>query len=174
MTPPNTMALRTATRFGAATLFALLWLITGCGAPDLEYRPPIGVSDEGKDVDALSLTVVANRNGAATLVGTLFNHSSQSDQLVAVSATSPSTGDVVATTLTHGPVELPVEQLVRLADTSAVILTTDSFQLGYMLSLTLKFARADEVTLLVLVFPQDGPYKNIDVIDPNGIKPSTR
>lgn len=173
MTPPNALASRTAARFRAATLLALLWFIAGCGAPDLEYRPPIGVSHEGNDVDALSLTVVANRSGVATLVGTLYNHSSQPDQLVDVSATSPSTDGVIATTLTHGSVELPIAQLVRLADTSAVILTTDSFQLGHMLNLTLKFARADEVTLLVLVFPQDGPYKNIDVIDPNGIKPST-
>lgn len=144
-------------------LLLLMVSLTACGGPDLRSNPAVGVTELTADMDALSLTVVTNGEGNATLVGTLLNHGSQPDQLVGVEATSPSTGQTVTTTLPQGPVRLPVEQPVRLAERFAVRLTEPSFRLGYALDVTLSFARAGDITLQVLMYPQEGSFDDVTV-----------
>lgn len=143
-------------------LAVVLALGAGCGTTDPEYSPSIGVDYRGAEVDALSLTVVTNGDGVGTLVGTLLNHGAQPDRLVAVEARSPNQPPIT-TQLTHGHVQLPVEEPVQLAEIPAVTLTADSFRLGYGVDLRLDFAQADDITLRVLTAPQEGPFADVRV-----------
>ena len=155
-----------ARRCGALLWGVLLLLmvpLTACGGPDLRYTPAVGVTELGEDMDALSLTVVTDGEGNATLVGTLLNHGSQPDKLLGVTATSPSTGQTVTTTLPQGPVTLPVEEPVQLAERFAVRLTEPSFRLGYALDVTLSFARAGDITLKVLMYSQEGYFDDVPI-----------
>lgn len=83
-------AVRRASHGAALLLVALLAAgLSGCGGgDDPRYIPSVGVTELGDEVDALSLTVVADGAGVATLVGTLLNHGTHPDQLVGASATS--------------------------------------------------------------------------------------
>lgn len=162
--PPRRRA--AGTHRSALLIVALLLMVvplTACGEPDLRYSPSVGVTELGKDMDALSLTVVSDVEGNATLVGTLLNHGSRPDQLVEVAASSPSTDQTVTTALPDGPVVLPVQEPVRLAEHFAVRLTEPSFRLGAALDLTLSFARAGNITLKVLMSPQEGIFDDITV-----------
>lgn len=140
-----------------------LLALAGCGGRDLRYTPAVGVTELREDMDALSLTVVTDGEGSATLVGTLLNHGKEPDQLVKVEARSPSTGQSVAVSLPDGPVGLPVEVPVQLAEQFAVRLKEPSFRLGYALDLTLSFARADDITLKVLMYPQTGAFDDVTI-----------
>jgi hypothetical protein len=138
--------------------------ISACAPADLQYRPAVGVSALREDVDALSLTVVTNGAGVATLVGTLLNEGPQPDSLIGVSAFSPlPAGSPVTATLTHGPVPLPVGQPIELAPISAVTLTSADFPVGYALNVTLTFARSGQINLLVLIYPQDDIFDEVKV-----------
>jgi hypothetical protein len=148
----------------ATVLLIVAWTTTGCTQQDLRYQPSVGVTDMSQDVHALSLTVVTDNAGTATLVGTLLNQGSQADSLVRVSATSSSpAGHPVTAGLGHGPVALPVGQPVQLAPISAVTLTSESFPAGDTLDMTLAFSRSGQIDLLVVVFPQDGVFGDVEV-----------
>src|SRR4051794_25675238 len=127
-------------------LAVLLLTAVGCGTSDLRYSPSVGVNHLGEEMDALGLTIVTNGEGVATLVGTLLNHGTQPDQLVAVQARSPNQPPITAQ-LTRGPVRLPVEGPIRMAESSAVTLTAEGFRLGYTVDLRLEFAHADDISL---------------------------
>ena len=58
---------------------------------------------------------------------------------------------------------LPAEEPVRLAEQFAVRLTEPSFRLGAALDVTLSFARAGDITLKVLMYPQEGVFDDVTV-----------
>lgn len=149
------------------TVIMLLALLAGaCAEEDLDYRPPVGVSGLSENVEALSLTVVTDGTGVATLVGTLFNQGPHADVLVDVAASPPpgDGGEPVVARLTRGPVPLPVGEPVRLAPLHAVTLTSEEFLPAYGLELTLTFARSGPIRLVVLVFPRDGFFADVPVV----------
>lgn len=141
----------------------LVVALTSCGSRDLQYTPAIGVSALGDNMDALSLTVVTNGKGTATVVGALLNHHRQPDRLMGVEAWSPSTRRSVAADLPQGSVVLPTELSVKLAERHAIRLTDPSFELGRSLDLTLSFEHADDVALTVLIFPQTRAFEHVPV-----------
>lgn len=146
-------------------LVALLALVlSACGRDQLPISPGIGVAEHGESIDALSMTVVTNGDGIATLVGTLLNHGSGPDRLVEVSATTQASA--VKSVLDHGPVALPVGEPVRLAAQSAVTFTADKFQLGYLMDVTLRFERAGELTIRAIMYPQAGAFKDVEITQP--------
>jgi hypothetical protein len=154
-----------ARRSALIAVVALLLVVPlgACGGPELSYTPSVGVTQVKEDMSALSLSVVADGEGTATLVGTLVNRGSRPDELVQASATSPSTRRAVAATLPGGPVALPVQEPVQLGELSAVRLTSPSFRLGDALDLTLSFSHADDMVLKVLMYPQSGYFDDVTI-----------
>ena len=136
--------------------------LSGCSAAAVDdAEPPIGTVARTKTITAMNMAAVTNGKGTAIVVGTLVNDGSVRDRLTDVHVNAES-GKVTAT-LPSGPVPLAPDTPVQLAARKAILLTADHFREGFIIKLTLDFARARDVHIGIPVEPQSGPYADIEV-----------
>lgn len=149
-------------RIVAATASALLTLgLTGCYADAGDDEPSVGQVERTETVTASNLAFVSGGEGRATLVGTLLNEGEETDRLVDVDAETDS--GPVEVELVRGPVELPVDESVRLAPDPSVLITSDDLRQGYRVELELTFARSRSISTTVTVESQTGPYADVEI-----------
>ena len=138
----------------------LVCLVAGCaGARPVEAS--VGADEKSATVQALSLAVVTNEDGIATLSGTLLNTGSRPDRLVGVEAETER-GPAHAR-LRHGSVPLPSSEPVRLARQDAVRLESEHLVPGFLIELTLTFERSAPVRMDVPVESPTGPYAEVEI-----------
>ncbi|MFD2078698.1 hypothetical protein SAMN05421678_113188 [Actinopolymorpha cephalotaxi] len=156
-----------SSRFGrglAAGLVAIaLPVLAGCGstATQTPYTPSDGVWTNHDNLQLRNVVAVAPREGAATLVGTIFNTGSGADVLtgVRVSGGQAKVGS--------GTVPLPAGGAAVLGDTTSqgaavpTTLTGAGVKPGLVIPVTFKFQRAGTVRLDVLVVPRKGIWATV-------------
>ena len=129
------------------------------------YNAPAGTDERGGDVKGLNMLVVADDSGAGTLVAALLNTTDTEDELVAVTATDPDTGDELTVTGLDSPVPLPPNVLVQLIDDTVesgpVGIGGEALEPGQVLEVSLQFARAGAVSAEVPVMTREGDYADV-------------
>lgn len=145
----------------SVVLMFLAGFVTGCYADPGDDEPSSGNVERNETVTAANLVIVSDGEGNAVLVGTLINNGEAEDRLVDVAVESES--GPVAVNLVNGPLELPVEEPVRLADGPAVTLQSAELRQGFRAPLELTFDSSATISTTVTVESQTGPYADIDV-----------
>lgn len=145
----------------SAVLLFLAALVAGCYADPGDDEPSVGNVERNETVTAANLAIVSDGQGNAVLVGTLVNNGDAEDRLVDVDVESER--GPVEVNLVNGPVELPVEEPVRLADSPAVTLESTELRQGFRAPLELTFDSSAAISTTVTVESQTGPYADIDI-----------
>lgn len=158
----------TPARLGVvAATAAMLLPLAGC-ADDSEVpnETAAGAIDRTETIDALNLVLVTDGTGAARLVGTVINEAEQTDRLVGIDVDT----EVGPYSLVfgEGPLTLPTDEPLELADDAEVSVISDNLRPGFMAELTLMFENSAPVVSQVPVRLQEGPYSDIEVIPPPG------
>lgn len=135
--------------------------VTGCYADPGDDEPSIGNVERNETVTAANLAIVSDGQGNAVLVGTLINNGEEEDRLVDVEVSSES--GPVEVNLTDGPVDLPVEEPVRLAEDPRVTLRSEELRQGFRAPLELTFESSAAISTTVTVESQTGPYADIEI-----------
>lgn len=135
--------------------------VTGCYADPGDDEPSIGNVERNETVTAANLAIVSDGEGNAVLVGTLTNNGEDSDQLVDVDVESED--GPVEVDLAEGPVDLPVEEPVRLAESPKVTLQSAELRQGFRAPVELTFESSAAISTTVTVESQTGPYEDIEV-----------
>lgn len=153
----------------AHTVIALLvvpiMLLVGCAEHDRpRYEPAAGTNARIKGMDALGVAVVIDDTGVGTLVGTLLNTADTPNALVSANAVTDRAA--IGIVMPRGDLELPPDDLVKLAPNSAVSLTSAKLTPGFYAEIELEFRHGPSMELLVPVEPQKGPYAEIEVTEP--------
>lgn len=147
----------------AAAVVLAAPVLASCGfdyQTDQVYTPSEGVNDRSGSVDVLNALIVSGENGSGTLVAGLVNNDTEdSDSLSEV------TGAEQDLTITvdnaGGPVEIPADGLVQLADEGDITVTADQVRPGMFVTLKFTFENAQTVTLDVPVVSADPPYDQV-------------
>lgn len=151
----------------AVALAAGSLLLAGCTGRGFDatvlqdYAPADGTQDRTGDIYALDVLVVANDDGAGTLVTGLVNQSGNPQELTGVRVNS-SQGEVRAT-IAGGSVPLPDRSLVKLEDGPKVSLEGPGLSPGYTVQITFEFSDSTPVTLDVPVMPQSEQYSDVTI-----------
>ncbi|MDF2967129.1 MAG: hypothetical protein K0Q93_907 [Nocardioidaceae bacterium] len=134
------------------------------------YNAPAGIDVRTGDVKGLNMLVVADEAGSATLVAALLNTADEEDELVAVTATDPDSGEQLTVTGLESPVPLPPDQLVQLIDdtleSGPVGVSSETLEPGQVLQIDLQFARAGAVSAEVPVLAHEGDYAEVPIPEP--------
>ncbi len=169
---------RLAAGLAAVALGALvLPAVTGCEAgiqaeTQEPYTPGQGVWGDTGSLELRGVVAVAPREGAATLVGTIFNQGDADDRLVNVTFRGGQT------TLGSPRVSLPAGGVRVLGvDTSqgkatSASLEGASLKPGLVVPLTFAFERAGSVTLDVLVVEHEGPFATVPAPEASPSEPA--
>lgn len=136
--------------------------VSGCYT-DPESEPSIGQVERNETVTASNLAIVSDGEGNAVLVGTLVNNGEVEDQLVDVDVESES--GPVEVTLVEGPIDLPVQEPVRLAEPPRVTLDSAELRQGFRAPLELTFESSAGISTTVTVEPHTSPYEDIEIPD---------
>lgn len=155
---------RGRSRLGTALVAASLAgsALTGCssgeGATSRQfYAPADGVYADSGDIRALNVLVVA-AEGSSTgvLVMTVANRGRRADRLTGIETDA---GSVVLS----GPAELPAGGSLQFgSDTDPTATVTGlGAEPGEAIEVTLRFSRAEPVTLRTVVMPATGDYEDI-------------
>lgn len=158
------------TRLLPLLVVAILLAVGGCGTESVDAEPSIGQVERNATVTAANLAIVTDGHGRGVLVGTLINNASAGDRLLDVDAE----GELefpIAVALVDGPVLLPPENPVRLADEPAVVISADRLVQGFRAPLELTFASSAAITTTVPVEPPTGPYADIEIPSLAGSSP---
>lgn len=143
------------------TVVVLAGVITGCYADPGDAEPSIGNVVRTETITAANLAFVSDGEGRATLVGTLFNEGQEADRLVDVDVETD--GGPVEVELLRGPVDLPLEEPVRLADDPAVLVSSDDLRQGFRARLELTFERSSPISTTATVESRTGPYADVEI-----------
>ncbi len=150
-------------RPSAVLLTAALMLTSACGPDgDGDSQPPIGQVERNATVTASNLAIVTDGEGRGVLVGTLVNDGEGEDRLIDVDAE----GELefpIAVELVGGPVVIPPETPVQLADDPAVLISADRLVQGFRAPLELTFESSAQIVTTVPVEPRTGPYADIEI-----------
>lgn len=153
-------------------------LLAGCGSTSFGaqtsqvYQPGPGITVRSSDVYVFNALVVTDGDGNGTLVGGLINQVTRTDTLQSVALTTPQ-GKQVDATILPGTVSLPDQLSVQLADTGDVRFGGD-LEAGLNYSLTLTFANAAPVTVIVPVLTDAAEFATVPVgPTPTPTTPST-
>lgn len=133
----------------------------GCYADPGDDEPSSGNVERNETVTASNLVIVSDGQGNAVLVGTLINNGETEDRLVDVDVESESRP--VEVSFVNGPVRLPVEEPVRLADDPAVTLSSEELRQGFRAPLELTFESSAPISTTVTVESQTGPYADVEI-----------
>ena len=126
-----------------------------------EYNPGIGINDRSSAVEAYNVVAVTNGSGEGTLVASLLNRSDDPDRLTGAELRAED-GRRVSAELAQ-PVQLPPGDLVQLHEQQAVTVSGNGLRPGFFLTLTLRFERADPVSLRIPTEPDDDPYEDVPI-----------
>ena len=146
---------------------ALTLSLTACGGsgPDAPTRLIKRVTDgneasvttNGSDLSITNLLLVATEDGSAVVIGTIVNHSSESDALLGI--TAGGTAAVIT-----GEQNLLTDKPIRFEGDSAnakAVFPGVGAQAGHNVTLTLAFARAGVVTVDAIIRDKRDTYANI-------------
>ena len=133
----------------------------GCYADPGDDEASSGNVERNETVTASNLVIVSDGQGNAVLVGTLINNGETDDRLVDVDVESES--GPVEVSFVNGPVQLPVEEPVRLADDPAVTLRSEELRQGFRAPLELTFESSAPISTTVTVESQTGPYADVEI-----------
>lgn len=125
---------------------------------DMVYNPPIGVVEQGSQVDVLNALVVKSSDtaGSGTLVTTLVNNNDRvDDRLIGVQVGAEDQGVEVSSA---GSVTVPAGGFVNLAEGEIIEVAGEPVQDGVFITLTYTFANAEAVTLQAPVVLQGVGY----------------
>jgi hypothetical protein len=168
----NVMQIRTSKRIVAVTVSAALALsLSGCAAGrDAETSKTKQVTDGadasittmGNQIHLRSIIVVAQEDGSAVVIGSIFNGSETADELLGVAA-----GGKLATL---GEKSYPVTNALPLSfagaskNASAVIPGLNA-TIGTRIKVQFFFGRAGEVNLTTIVREKAGEFANVGDLD---------
>ncbi len=143
-------------RLAAVSTVLLVPVLGACNyQTDQVYQPAVGVNNRAGSVDVLGAVVVSSSAGRGTLVASLVNNDTETDDsLTGVTGTG-----VEASLVT--PVSIAADSLVNLADSGAVGVTGDTVEPGGFVRLTLSFRTGEDVKVNVPVVPASGEYADI-------------
>jgi hypothetical protein len=134
------------------------------------YNAPVGIDDRAGDMKGLNMLVVADEVGAGALVAALLNTADEEDELVAVTATDPDTGEELTVTGLDSPVPLPPDELVQLIDDTAVSgpigISGEALEPGQVVQVDLQFARAGAISVEVPVLAHENDYADVPIPEP--------
>ena len=158
----RTLSRRTFSASTAAAVLTLAGLLSGCGAgfdatSVKAYAPSDGIMADSGHLRILNTLVVASDSfSSGVVVATIVNDGTQADELTSI--TSPDgkvdlTGDG---TIAPGA----AVQLGAGTELSATLSSLTSLP-GETITLHLRFARADPVTIHTVVVPASGAYASI-------------
>ena len=158
----RTLSRRTFSASTAAAVLTLAGLLSGCGAgfdatSVKAYAPSDGIMADSGHLRILNTLVVASDSfSSGVVVATIVNDGSKADELTSI--TSPDgkvdlTGDG---TIAPGA----AVQLGAGTELSATLSSLTSLP-GETITLHLRFARADPVTIHTVVVPASGAYASI-------------
>lgn len=135
---------------------------TNFNAPtDQVYTPGVGVNDRSSDVDVLHALVVSGAHGSGTVIAGLVNQNvTEDDALTSISGAGEDASVAVATA---GPVTIPAEELVQLANDAEFSIEGEQIVPGRFVELTFTFRNAESVTLNVPVVPRTQEFAEIPV-----------
>ena len=146
---------------------ALALSLTACGGsgPDAPTRLIKRVTDgneasvttNGSNLSITNLLLVATEDGSAVVIGTIVNHSSESDALLGISV-----GGTAA--VITGEQNLLTDKPIRFEGDSAnakAVFPGVGAQAGHNVTLTLAFARAGVVTVDAIIRDKRDTYANI-------------
>lgn len=168
------MRIRSGRQARARQLFRVIALIvvcgavlTGCGEDTEGYEPAIGTNARTPSTEALSFAIVVDGEGHGRVVGDLLNTTGRPTRLVDASVVAEA--QPVRVSLPDGPITLPPGELVSLAQSAAISVsspTPEDLPAGMFVGLTLRIRGSEPIELLVPVEPQEGPYADIEVTSP--------
>jgi hypothetical protein len=176
---------RLARRFAIVAAALALPLTTACAAnfsaqTQQQYQPAVGSDDRAGMVYALNMLVVADTSGNGTLVGTLINQDACPDYVTDLQAVDADGGGVKTSTLPttetldssddcpdvsapSNGIALPSQIAVKLPDDAQVQFSADTVTPGSFITVTMRFARADQLELDVPVVSESDMYDGVTV-----------
>lgn len=156
------MPLRAPRPLASAGALALLALVaTGCsGDESATDNPPVGVvrSDQ---VNVLNATLVTDGDDRGTLVASIVNEAPEADTLTDVAITTED--GVLDVVLPDGPVDLPTDEVVRLAPDLRVIAAGDGLEAGFFIEIAYEFENAPTLRDVVPVRFTEAEFSEIEV-----------
>lgn len=145
----------------AAAVVLAAPVLASCGfdyQTDQIYTPSEGVIDRSGNVDVLNALIVSGQDGSGTLVAGLVNNQLDgSDTLAEVSGAE----EDLTISVEGGPVEIPADGLVQLADEGDITVSGDQIQPGRFITLKFTFENSRSVTLDVPVHSAEPPYDEV-------------
>ena len=142
-----------------ASLLLSVGTLSACGfnAQTLQpYTPAQGVQTDQGGIGVRNLTIVADQSGSGFLNGAFT--SSADDALVGVTGTAlksdGSRGGMVNATVSS-PIEVKAGSLTNLVTQNAVAITGAHLKPGLSATVTLKFRRAGDITLVTPIIDKD-------------------
>jgi hypothetical protein len=153
---------RTARLLSAAALVLAGGSLVGCSLAmptDAVYNQAAGTNNRDSRVDVLNAAIVSTENGSGTLVATLVNNDTETDdQLTGVEGVGDSAGLVAQVQ----PVDVPAGGMAVLADGEGIPISGAVIKRGDFIELELTFANAEPVTLEVPVVGNSGAFEGQD------------
>lgn len=135
--------------------------LSSCGfnyATDEIYNAPAGTDARQGDVDVLSAVIVAAEEGRGSFVATFANNeASETDRVTAIAG---GVDDPTVTAVDFRPIQISEGGYVNLAEDGGITVTGD-FSPGQFVQVSIDFAHAESVTLLVPVVNPEGPYEDL-------------
>ncbi len=150
----------------AATVVLAAPVLSSCGtnfnAPtDQVYTPGVGVNDRSGDVDVLHALIVSGAHGSGTVIAGLVNQNLDTDD--ALTSISGSGDDSSISVAPAGPVTIPSDDLVQLANDGEFSVEGEQIVPGKFVELTFTFQNAEAVTINVPVVPRSAEFAEIPV-----------
>ena len=164
------MLTSTRRRLAAASLVLLAPLTASCGfgyQTDKVYQPGVGTDDRSSTVDVLASVIVSGQEGSGTYISSLVNKS-QTKTITLTDVTGPSGADVKLA----GPVKIPADGLVNLANEPAISVTGSKVESGANLRLTFTFDDGVTTKINVPVVDQTGEYADVGASPTESSSPS--
>ncbi|EFQ82468.1 hypothetical protein HMPREF0063_11677 [Aeromicrobium marinum DSM 15272] len=142
----------------------LVLATAGCDADPPQHERSSGQVERTESVTAANLVIVVDGDGRGVLIGTLLNRGPGADRLVDVDAEGESLLELpIAVDLVGGPVTLPSDEPVRLAEQPEVVLSSVRLVPGFRAPLELTFAESDPIVTTVRVEARTGPYADVSI-----------
>lgn len=156
---------RRVVAIAAAT--AALASLSACGTnfgaqTNQQYQAAAGANHRSGDIEALGLVLVSNKDGSATVAGSLLNTTRSVEQLTGITARSLE-GKKLAASADNSParLDLPVDQSVQLGEHKTLVAFVDGVRAGGYVTLTLEFSDSPSVTIDVPVVSRTAEYSGI-------------
>ena len=141
-------------------------LLSSCGVnfdaqTDQDYMPGLGVNDRSGTVDVLHALVVSGSAGSGTVVAALVNNNQETpDRLVEVTGAADQGTQV---TLSGGPLDIPADGALQLANEGDVTVTGDRVAAGKFVTLSFAFENSETITVEAPVYANTDDFADVPV-----------